>query len=133
MHVITDLDSRSGAIMATNAYNTEFAGRVAFFDVDDVNKSYTADRAEFIGRNGIMSNPDAMNKTRLSGRMGPALDPCAALQVMFDLAEDEEHEVIFRLGAGKDWADALAIIQQFAGSAPAHAVLKKVNSFGKIR
>ncbi|MGZ8549588.1 MAG: glucoamylase family protein, partial [Chitinophagaceae bacterium] len=32
MHVITELDTRTGAILARNAYNTEFENRVAFFD-----------------------------------------------------------------------------------------------------
>ncbi|MCW3090577.1 MAG: glycosyltransferase, partial [Ferruginibacter sp.] len=132
MHIITDMDMRSGAIMATNAYNTEFAGRVAFFDVDDANKSYTADRAEFIGRNGTMSNPEVMNKARLSGRMGATLDPCAALQVMFDLSEEEEHEVIFRIGAGKNTQETLNTIQTFAGSAAARAALKRVQEFWDI-
>jgi len=129
MQIITDMDTRTGAILATNAYNTEFGERVAFFDVDDGNKSFTADRAEFIGRNGTLDNPEAMNKSRLSGRLGAALDPCAALQVVFDLAEDEEHEVVFRLGAGKNLPDALTIIQQFAGNAAAHTALKNVYRF----
>ena len=129
MHIITEMDTHSGAILATNAYNTEFAERVAFFDVDDANKSYTTDRAEFIGRNGTMGNPEAMNKSRLSGRMGATLDPCAAIQVSFDLAEEEEHEVVFRLGSGNNSQDTVSIIQKFAGAAAAHAALKKVNQF----
>ncbi len=35
MHVVTEIDPKSGALFARNAYNTEFADRVAFFDVDD--------------------------------------------------------------------------------------------------
>ena len=35
MHVVTEIDPASGALFARNAYNTEFAGRVAFFDVDE--------------------------------------------------------------------------------------------------
>ncbi len=35
MHVITEIDAKSGALLARNAYNTEFPDRVAFFDVDD--------------------------------------------------------------------------------------------------
>lgn len=129
MHIITEMDNRSGAVLATNAYNTEFADRVAFFDVDDINKSFTTDRAEFIGRNGTLSNPEAMNKSRLGGRIGATLDPCAALQVVFDLAEEEEHEVVFRLGSGKNMHDTLGLIQQFAGSAAAQTALKTVAAF----
>jgi cellobiose phosphorylase len=128
-HIITDMDIRSGAILVSNAYNTEFGERVAFFDVDDANKSYTADRTEFIGRNGVIANPDAMNKARLSGRLGAALDPCAALQVVFDLAQEEGKELVFRLGCGRNLEDATNLIQRFAGTAAATASLKKLRQF----
>lgn len=52
MHVHTEMDPDSGAIIAKNSYNTEFQNRVGFFDVDQLNKTFTADRTEFIGRNG---------------------------------------------------------------------------------
>ncbi len=129
MHVITELDIRSGAILARNAYNTEFDNRVAFFDADDANKTITADRSEFIGRNGTMGNPDGLNRARLSGRTGAGLDPCAAIQIGVDLAEDQEKQVIFRLGAGKNLPDALAIIKKFEGSGAAEEALNKVQQF----
>ena len=131
MHTITQVDAKSGAILARNAYNTEFGTRVAFFDVDDINKTHTTDRFEFIGRNGTMANPDAMNRAKLSGRTGAALDPCAAIQIVFELAEDEEREIIFRLGAGKSLEDAERIISRFEGSKVAHDALEKVNAYWK--
>ena len=81
MHVITEIDAKSGALLARNSYNTEFPDRVAFFDVDDPGRTVTGDRAEFLGRNGRSRSPAAMARTRLSGRVGAALDPCAAIQV----------------------------------------------------
>ena len=131
MHIITELDTRSGAILARNGYNNAFVNRVAFFDVDDPNKFYSTDRTEFIGRNGTLSNPDAMNRTKLSGKSGAALDPCAAIQVAFDLAEEEEHTVIFRLGAGKNLNDALNMIRMFEGSMAAQKALEKVHQYWK--
>ena len=74
MHVVTEVDAGSGAIFAKNAYNKELENRVAFFDVDDPNKTFTTDRKEFIGRNGTMANPDAMSRSRLSGKTGAALE-----------------------------------------------------------
>ncbi|MGA8005746.1 MAG: glucoamylase family protein, partial [Burkholderiales bacterium] len=81
MHVSTEVDPRSGALCARNPYNTEFAGRVAFFDVDDPTRSLTGNRAEFVGRNGTLRNPAAIGRAQLSGKTGAALDPCAAIQV----------------------------------------------------
>jgi cellobiose phosphorylase len=129
MHTITELDMRSGAIMARNAYNTELDNRVAFFDVNDPNRFFTTDRTEFIGRNGTLSNPEAMNRTKLSGRSGAAFDPCAAIQVAFDLAEEEDHEVVFRLGAGKNMDDALEIIRRFERSDAAQKALERVRDY----
>ncbi len=131
MHIHTEIDPDSGALFAKNSYNTEFNNRVAFFDVDNVKKSFTADRAEFIGRNGTLQNPDAMSRQKLSGKVGLALDPCAAIQVPFDLADGEEKEIIFRLGAGKDVLDASTIAKQFRGSEVARDSLEKVKKYWK--
>ena len=129
MHTITEVDLRSGAILARNAYNTAFNNRVAFFDVDDTNRTFTTDRSEFIGRNGTLLNPDAMSRSRLSGKSGAALDPCAALQVQVELAEDQEREIIFRLGAGNSLENAIDINHRFHGSNAAHLALSKVNAY----
>ena len=126
MHTITQVDTQSGAIMATNLYNTEFGSRVAFFDVDDINKTYTTDRSEFIGRNGTLQNPDAMNRAKLSGKIGAGLDPCAAIQVVLDLSEDQEKEIIFRLGAGKNMEETVKMLRSFEGPSAAHLALDKV-------
>jgi len=131
MHTITEMDKRSGALLAQNAYSTEFEHRVAFFDVDDAGRSFTADRTEFIGRNGTLANPDAMNKVRLSGKTGAALDSCAALQVAFDLAEEEEKQVTFRLGAGRNMDEAIALIERYEGNAAAREAFEKVEHFWK--
>ncbi len=126
MYTHTEVDPDSGALFAKNPYNTEFSSRVAFFDVDFIKKTFTSDRTEFIGRNGTLQNPDAMSRMKLSGRIGLALDPCAAIQVPFDLADGEENEIIFRLGAGKTAAEASATARQFRGSAVAHDALERV-------
>lgn len=131
MYIHTEIDPDSGALFAKNPYNTEFSHRVAFFDVDYLNKTFTADRTEFIGRNGTLKNPDAMSQIKLSGRIGLALDPCAAIQVPFFMADGEEQEIIFRLGAGKDMNDARSIAKQFRGSDAAHESLKKVKDYWK--
>src|SRR5690606_38302496 len=91
LHLVTEIDASSGALFARNAYNSEFGGRVCFFDVDDSARSLTGDRTEFLRRNGSISNPDALTRGRLSGRLGAGLDPCGAIQVPFELAEGQTH------------------------------------------
>ena len=131
MHVVTEIDPNSGALFARNPYNTEFADRVAFFDLDDASRTVSCDRTEFLGRNGTLRSPAAMFRARLSGKMGAALDPCAAVQVPFELANGEEREFIFRLGAGRDAEDAGKLANRFRGSAAAQGELDAVWQYWK--
>ena len=131
MHVITEIDAKGGALLARNAYNTEFPGRVAFFDVDDPARSVSGDRTEFMGRNGALRNPAAMTRARLSGKVGPALDPCGAIQVPFELADGEVREIVFRLGVGRNAADAGSLVQRFRGSSAPAVALDAVRAHWK--
>ncbi len=120
MHVTTELDPESGALFARNAYNTEFGGRVGFFHVDALTRTMTGDRTEFIGRNRTLASPAALGRSRLSNKIGPGLDPCAALQVMVELQPGEERELVFMLGvAGRRNADASGTVRKYNGSAAA--------------
>lgn len=129
MYVTTEIDTDTGAILARNPYSTEFPDRVAFFDTDESNKSYTGSRTEFLGRNATIQSPDAMSRLRLSGRMGIGADPCAAIQVTFELSEYQSRDVTFRLGAGKHHADAVNTIRQFKGRDKAQEALDKVRHY----
>jgi cyclic beta-1,2-glucan synthetase len=126
MHVSTEIDPRSGALCARNRYNTEFADRVAFFDVDDAARSVSGNRAEFVGRNGTMRSPAAMGRAQLSGKTGAGLDPCAALQVSFELANGEDRELVFLLGAGRNLQDVGNLVRRFRGSSAARGALEAV-------
>nr|MDQ3025135.1 cyclic beta 1-2 glucan synthetase [Pseudomonadota bacterium] len=123
MHVVTEKDGKTGALFARNAYSAEFGERVAFFDLDHGARTFTCDRTEFIGRNGTLAAPAAMARTRLSGRSGPALDPCAAIQLVLELHAGEEREVTFRLGVGREADDARSLVQRFRGETAAQSAL----------
>jgi cellobiose phosphorylase len=129
MHVNTEIDPKNGALFGRNPYNTEFADRTAFFDVDEGSRTVSGDRTEFLGRNGTIGNPEAMTRARLSGRVGVALDPCAAIQVPFDLADGQEREIIFRLGVGRDSHEAGQLVSRFRGSAAAIRALQEVRQY----
>lgn len=138
MHIVSESDPVTGALMARNAYNTEFPGRVAFFDTDAVTRSVTCDRMEFIGRNGHPRTPAAMSRIGLSGRIGAGLDPCAAIQVPLELGKDETREVIFRMGASRDAKGASELAHRWRGSNAATAALEEVRmhwrwTLGKVQ
>jgi len=125
-HVVTELDAMSGALFARNAYSSEFGERTAFVDSSETTRTVTADRTEFLGRNGTPANPAALRRIRLSGRVGAGFDPCAAMQVPVDLEDGQEKEVVFILGAARDVEQARQLVQRFRGAASAQQALERV-------
>lgn len=128
MHVVTEVDNETGVLFVRNRYNSSFADRVVFFDTDSTEKSFTCDRTEFLGRNGTMQNPEAMLKEKLSGKTGAGLDPCTAIQVTVLLHEEEEKEVIFRLGTGKNEHETKELVLRLKGSEVAHTAQSEIHN-----
>ena len=131
MHVGTEVDAACGALFARNPYNTDFAGRTAFFDadaegVDAANHSVCSDRHAFIGRFGSLREPIAMSQQRLSGAVGWALDPCAAIRVPVELAAGQARVLVFRLGAGATADEARLLVQRWCGPEAVQAALDAV-------
>ena len=62
LHVQTEVDLKTAALMARNYYNREFADRIVFVDVNDPARTLTGDRKEFIGRNGDLARPAALKR-----------------------------------------------------------------------
>lgn len=129
MHVVTEIDPASGALFARNAYNTEFAGRIAFLDADDPGRTLSGDRTAFIGRNGRLAAPDAMTRIRLSGRLGAGIDPCGAVRIPFELAPGASREIVFRLGAAADIDQARALALSLREPGAARAALAEVRQY----
>ncbi len=130
-HVHTEIAPDNGALYARNRYSNDFGDWIAFFDVDPADRatgSVTADRDEFIGRNGSLRRPAALRRVGLSGRTGAALDPCSAIQVVIELAPGQSREIVFRLGMGRSADEADALVQRHRGSAAARAMLAAVHA-----
>jgi len=125
-HVVTEVDARTGALFARNAYGEEFAQRVAFLECSEPERSVTGDRAEFLGRGGTPARPAALTRQRLSGRVGAAFDPCFGMQVAVELADGADREIVFAFGSGRDVDDARYIVGRYRGTAAAQAGLAGV-------
>jgi cyclic beta-1,2-glucan synthetase len=131
MHILSEMDTDSGALLFRNRYNSAFMDRVTFFKVDGANLSFTADRSEFIGRNRNLENPQALYRKKLSGRHGAGMDPCAALQIKFDLHDGGEKEIIFQVGNEENTPAAIALIRKFADSDAVMQSLQDVKEYWK--
>jgi cyclic beta-1,2-glucan synthetase len=115
--IVPEFVSESQALLAHNAYSAEFNQRVAFVTANQPLHGLTADRTEFIGRQGDIATPAALRRIGLSGTVQAGSDPCAAIQIHIDLAPHETKQVHFAIGQGADRAEALQLAGQFADAA----------------
>jgi Cellobiose phosphorylase len=116
-HIITELDPETGAVLAYNPWDQEFGGRIAFADLAGRQSGFTANRTEFIGRNGSLDAPAGLlSRKPLKNRAGAGLDPCAVLQTAIELAPNERVEIVCLLGQGKDRAQAAELIRRYRAS-----------------
>jgi cyclic beta-1,2-glucan synthetase len=112
--VVTEVDPETGVMLARNAWNSEFGGRVAFADLGGRQTAWTGDRTEFLGRNGTLDHPLSLERgDRLSGKVGAGLDPCGALQTTVDLQAGGRAEIVFLLGEAATTEEARALVARY--------------------
>ena len=111
MKVLTEIDP-AGLILARNPAHPDYSSAIAFLDASHDDRTSTADRTEFLGRNGSVANPAALGRVGLSGTCGAGLDPCGAIQVPFTIAPGATESVVFVLGQ----ADSIAEVRRLAST-----------------
>jgi len=111
--IVTALEPETRALLVRNPWNTEFGGRVAFLDLGGRQTAWTADRTEFLGRNGAPDRPAGLDRGhRLQGAAGAGMDPCAALQTSFALANGARTQVLVLLGEADEASAAADLIRR---------------------
>ena len=113
MHVMTHWDEEAQAMLAWNHYHPEYPDRVTFVAITPRADSYGGDRTSFIGRNRSLARPQAMELSRLSQRTGAGLDPCAALQVTFEMAAGERRDITCMLGQAESVVRTRELVLSF--------------------
>jgi len=106
--ITTSFDRTAQTLCAVNYYNNEFAGRVVSVGSSEPIVGHSASRAEFMGRNGDLTRPAALERgalvtffpakpkaVKLSGRVGAGIDPCGLIQISVTLKPKEEKTVQF--------------------------------------
>ena len=112
--ITTELDEQSGAMLARNRWSATFGSRVAFAALAGRQTTWTADRTEFLGRDGGPVSPLGLaGREPLSGRTGAGLDPCAALQTVVELGIGESVEVVSFIGQCGSAEEVRALIARY--------------------
>jgi cellobiose phosphorylase len=128
MHLTTEVDPRSGALCARNAYSLEFSGQVAFFDTDERaqphRRPHRVHRPQRFAAQPGGAGPRAAVRPR-----GAGLDPCAAIQIGVELGVGQTREVVFRLGVGPSAEAAGSLAQRFRGPAAARRAREAVDAY----
>jgi cyclic beta-1,2-glucan synthetase len=132
MHIHTEHDESTGALLARNCYHEDFPHQVAFVHVLGRADSVTGDRGEFIGRNGQESDPAALHRVELGGSAGAGFDPCGAVQKKIKLAPGEELELIFLLGWGEDQESAARLLAEFDSPQHVHQAIDQTAEFWRL-
>jgi cyclic beta-1,2-glucan synthetase len=116
--IVTEIEPKTGALLARNPWSTTFGSRVAFADLAGRQTNWSGDRREFLGRNGTLDNPAALatDAPPLSKRVGAGLDPCGVLQAPLGIEPDETVDIIFLLGEAATAADAQSLIVSYRGT-----------------
>lgn len=112
-HVHCRFDENAHAILASNPWTADFAGRSAFLTATVRPHGFTTDREEFLGREGRYAEPEGLRRWGLASAQVAGGDACGAYQVHIDLAPGESHEVTFALGQGESEAEAIALAKRW--------------------
>ena len=112
-YILPEYDGNTESLLARNPYNPEYPEACAFLAANRTPDSLTTDRTEFVGRNGSFRHPAGLGRSSLQSTVRPGDDPCAAIQVLVDLAPGESDEIIFVLGQGENREAAVEIVQEY--------------------
>jgi cellobiose phosphorylase len=132
-YIVTESDPMTGALLARNVYQDNFADQVGFLqiwaDQPLMERSWTGDRAEFIGRNGSLSHPAALEQVALSNRTGADFNPCGAMQVKITLLPGSECTINILLGSASSLDKIQAILAQYSQEISIEAAIAEVRAF----
>ncbi|WP_167761470.1 GH36-type glycosyl hydrolase domain-containing protein [Duganella callida] len=129
--VTTEYDA-AGVLLASNPLAGVFADGVTFAAAlagEGAVVHHSADRAAFIGLHGSPAQPAALSAPRLDGVSGPGFDPCAAFQVVCELAPGTSMECVFLLGETVERQAALELVRHYAQPGAVQRAYDEITAF----
>src|ERR1019366_2357361 len=100
--------------LSGQCWTGSYQDRVAFAAASPRPTSYSGDRTQFLGRNGSLSKPAALSRTRLDNRIGAGFDPAVALQVQVAIDAGSQVDVFFLLGEAENVGEARKLVERYA-------------------
>ncbi|MFZ3371884.1 MAG: glucoamylase family protein, partial [Desulfitobacteriaceae bacterium] len=132
-YIVTEMHESSGALLARNIYQEVFPDREAFLCVQTVGekleRTWTGDRIEFLGRNGTLQKPAALSRVAMTNFTGVIYNPCGAIQVKLTLEPGEEKQVLVLLGQARSREDLSNLTSKYAQPLEVNQALQEVRDF----
>jgi cyclic beta-1,2-glucan synthetase len=135
-YIVTDWLSEAKILTAKNTYQETFREATAFLGIytdqdsqQNQDLTWTGDRAEFLGRNRSVENPAALERDRLSGRIGSNYDSCGAIQKKLTIEPGEEQVVYVLLGCDDSNEAVISLAKKYSLKSSCEKALEEVNLF----
>ncbi len=84
---------------------------------------------EFIGRNGSLEHPEALDRVSLSCRTGTFYEPCGAIQTKITLKPGEEQVVYILLGCDDSKENVLQLAKKYSNASECEKAMDAVTAF----
>ncbi|MFC4098409.1 GH36-type glycosyl hydrolase domain-containing protein [Paenibacillus xanthanilyticus] len=133
--IVSEWDESASILTAQNRYQESFRDATAFLGIFTKNTdhsnglSWTTDQLEFVGRNGSLEQPAALNRERLSCQTEVSHASCGAIQCKLTLEPGEETEVLILLGCESSKSKAASLAQQFSSASYCDTVWDETMAF----
>ncbi|MEF3303039.1 GH36-type glycosyl hydrolase domain-containing protein [Paenibacillus sp. GYB003] len=143
-YIVAEWDAETNSLLAANRYQETFRDAVAFLhmhadspdggsgplpDEPAPRVTFTADRAEFIGRTGSIALPNGMRRDKLSNADGAFADSCGVVRMRLTVPPGAVRKAYVLLGASDSKEAALELVRRHSTGESCDAALADVKRF----
>ncbi|TMV52653.1 glycosyl transferase family 36 [Paenibacillus mesophilus] len=131
-YIVSEWDAATSSLISRNAYQETFRESVAFLHMhagETEETTFTADRAEFIGRGGSLAAPAGMLRPKLSNAEGAFADSCGAIRLKLQLPPRSVRKIYVLVGANESKEAALELVRRYHSGESCDRALTEATDF----